>query len=62
MSHYLFDNAVMDRYARIANGLDVEPGIEFADRLLWLATVPAGKSSTVDLDTFLDRVHLWRRS
>jgi hypothetical protein len=58
MSHnYLWDNAVIDRYAKIANGLPVESELVFADRLLWLGTVPAGDLHADDvlLDTFLDR-------
>ena len=60
-THYLFDNAVMDRCARLATGHEVESELEFADRLLLLATFPA--SGTVDeADSFLDRVALWRRA
>jgi hypothetical protein len=56
-TNYLFDNAVIDRYARIANGLEVEPELEFADRLLWLGAFPAGDLHADDvlLDTFLER-------
>ena len=57
---YLFDNAVIDRHARMSNGFEVEPEAEFAERLHLLSTFPGG--TVEEADTFLDRVHLWRRS
>lgn len=60
-SHYLFDNAVMDRCAKLATGHEVESEIEFADRLLLLATFPAG-GTVGEADSFLDRVAVWRRA
>lgn len=58
---YLFDNAVIDRYARIANGLPVESELEFADRLLWLASFPdrGAQADEVLLDSFLDRKRIY---
>lgn len=58
---YLFDNAVLDRHARMANGLEVETELEFADRLLFLAAFPAGGLKLDDklLDSFLDRKRAW---
>jgi len=60
-ANYLFDNAVIDRYARMANGLEVEPELVFADRLLLLASVPPvdPPAGVVQLDTFMDRVRVW---
>lgn len=61
--NYLFDNAVLDRYARIANGLEVETELEFADRLWLLGSIPAGDlHADVQLDTFMDRVRVWSAS
>jgi hypothetical protein len=57
---YLFDNAVMNRYAMIATGHAVEPEVEFAERLLLLATFPPN-GTVDDADSFLDRVAVWRR-
>lgn len=54
---YLFDNAVLDRNARLANGLPVESELVFAERILFLAAFPPGTIEHDDalLDTFLDR-------
>ena len=56
-TNYLFDNAVIDRCAKLANGLPVESELEFADRLLWLAAFPAVDAHADDdlLDSFLER-------
>jgi hypothetical protein len=62
--NYLFDNAVIDRYARMANGLPVEPEVEFADRLLVLASIPPGgiQLDVEHLDSFLERKRAWGAS
>lgn len=60
-SHYLFDNAVMDRYARMVTGYEVESELEFAERLSLLSTFPAG-ATVGEADSFLDRVAVWRRA
>lgn len=54
---YLFDNAVLDRNARLANGLLVEPAVEFAEALLMLGRFPDGGVDGDDelLDSFMDR-------
>lgn len=58
---YLFDNAVLDRHAKLANGLPVEGEFEFADRLWLLARSPASDVDGDDrlLDTFLDRRNVY---
>lgn len=58
---YLFDNAVLDRHAKLANGLDVESELEFADRLVWLASFPdrGVQADEVLLDSFLDRKRIY---
>lgn len=58
---YLFDNAVLDRHAKLANGLAVEGEFEFADRLWLLARSPASDVEGDDrlLDSFLDRKHVY---
>lgn len=60
---YLFDNAVLDRHAKLANGLPVEGELVFADRLWLLTTVPAVDEDADDqlLDTFLDRKRYYGR-
>jgi hypothetical protein len=60
---YLFDNAVLDRHAKLANGLPVEGELVFADRLWLLTTVPAvdEDADEVLLDTFLDRKRYYGR-
>ena len=60
MSNYLFDNAILDRYAKIANRLPVESELEFADRLLLLSGFPEG-TAVGECDSFLDRVGVYRR-
>lgn len=62
---YLFDNAVLDRHARLANGMPVESELEFGSRLLFLAAFPAVDARADDelLDSFMDRKHAlasWR--
>ena len=54
---YLFDNAILDRNARLANGLPVEPADEFAEALLMLGRFPDGGVDGDDelLDSFMDR-------
>lgn len=58
---YLFDNAVLDRHARLANGLDVDSELEFAERLHLLSRFPDGGVQADDelLDGFLQRVKIW---
>lgn len=58
---YLFDNAVLDRHAKLANGLPVEAEFEFADRLWLLARSPASDVESDDrlLDSFLDRRNVY---
>jgi hypothetical protein len=60
---YLFDNAVIDRNARIATGWPVEGEYEFADRLWLLLQAPPGDIDSDDelLDTFLDRKRILSR-
>lgn len=54
---YLFDNAVLDRHAKLANGLPVESELEFAEALWLLAKFPdAGVAADAELlDSFIDR-------
>lgn len=54
---YLFDNRVLDRHAKLANGLPVESELEFAEALAFLARFPRGGVEADDelLDSFLDR-------
>lgn len=60
---YLFDNAVLDRHARIANRIPVDGELVFAERLWLLASVPAVDEDVDDelLDTFLDRKRLYTK-
>jgi hypothetical protein len=58
---YLFDNAILDRNAKLATGHEVDSEADFAERLLLLAKFPP--TGTIDeADSFLDRVAAWRRS
>lgn len=60
-SPYLFDNAVLDRHAKIANGLPVDDELVFAGRLWWLVTVPK-RDEDYDadlLDSFLARKRVY---
>lgn len=61
---YLFDNAVLDRHAKLAAGIPVEGELVFADRLWLLASVPAVDEDADDvlLDTFLDRKRVYSRT
>lgn len=54
---YLWDNAVLDRHARIANGLPVETELEFAEALVLMASFPDGgvDADAELLDSFMDR-------
>lgn len=54
---YLFDNAILDRNARLANGMPVESAVEFAEALLMLGRFPDGGVEGDDelLDSFMDR-------
>jgi hypothetical protein len=56
---YLFDNAVLDRHARLANGMPVESELEFAEALVLLASYPDVGVQGDDelLDSFMDRKH-----
>lgn len=63
---FLFKNAVIDRHARLANHLDVQPVEEFAERMLALevslrhqALDPTVESDDAVLDSlaFMDRTH-----
>lgn len=55
--------AVIERHARLANHLDVQPAGEFAERMLALeAAMKATRKSSVAsddrfLDSFMDRTH-----
>ncbi|HWD83299.1 MAG TPA: hypothetical protein VG497_30575 [Kribbella sp.] len=54
---YLWDNAVLDRHARIANGMPVDSELEFAEALLLLSKFPDGtvEDDAELLDSFIDR-------
>lgn len=54
---YLFDNRVLDRHAKLANGLPVESELEFAEALAFLTRFPDAGVQADDelLDSFLDR-------
>lgn len=57
MSNYLWDNLVLDRHAKIANGMPVESELEFAFALVMLGKFPdTGLAGDEELlDSFLDR-------
>jgi hypothetical protein len=61
---YLWDNAVLDRHAKLACGLPVDDELEFAERLAFLMRFPNGTVAEEDelLDSFLDRKRAYART
>lgn len=53
---YLFNDAIVDRHARLANSLDVQPADEFAERI---AHLPQDGKALVP--SFMDRTRQFRR-
>ena len=57
---YLFNDAVVDRHARLANRLEVAPADEFAQRVLHLTVEMKQRGGTARVPSFMARTNQFR--